>query len=277
VLGQNDIIQSSLLGASYDIDCGVDGTCKLYGRLIGVYTSQNTGGIRLTDTGSWSIGQSQFGKLTVQEGGSGYISGSNGGNYIGNRINGNMSIGISSAMFAGNLCGGTTITFVLGTSGHAFDDSNAVSSGTTITDSSNASNVVDTRQIPLTSYTPTWTGATTDPVLGNGTLVGYSTKLGRVVTVAIDLVCGATTTYGSGSYYFSLPFIPSTSVAFIGTALILDSGTIYRTGAVQTLLDGTARCQITVDSDTAAVGTTRPMTWAVGDSLKMSLTYITAA
>lgn len=277
VLGQMGIIQSSLLGSSYDIDCGVDGVAKLYGRLVGLYTSRNTGGIRLTDTGAWSISQSQFAKLTVQMGGSGYVSGSNGGTYVGNRITGDVSVGISSALFSANLLGSSTVTFESGTSGHSFDDSNAVSTTTTITDNSNASNIIDTRQIPLTSYTPSWTASTTNPVLGNGTLTGYSTKRGRVVTVALDLVCGSTTTYGSGTYYFSLPFIPSTSISFMGIALILDSGTIYRTGAVQTLLDGTARCQVTVDSDNGQVGPTRPMTWAVGDTLKLSLTYQTAS
>lgn len=275
VLGQMDIIQSSLLGSSYDIDCGVDGSVKLYGRIFGIYTSQNTGGIRLTDTGSWSVGQSQFASLTLQYGGSGFLSGSNGGSFLGNRITGDVSVGISSALFSSNLVGGNTVTFVVGTSGHSFDDSNAVSNSTTITDNSNNSNIIDTRQIPLTAYTPTWTGSVSDPTLP-ATLAGYYTKRGRVVTVALRLVCDGSTTYGSGTYYFSLPFIPSTSVKFLGTALILDASVNYRIGAVETLLDGTARCQITVDSDTGQVGSTRPMTWATGDTLAFSLTYQTS-
>lgn len=275
VLGQMDIIQSALISSSYDIDCGLDGTARLYGRILGVYTSQNTGGIRLTDIGSWSICQSQFADLKIQSGGGGYISGCNGGNYTANRITGNISAGISSALFSANLIGGATVVFEAGTSGHGFDGSNSCSVSTTITDSSNNSNVVDLRQIPLTAYTPLWTGSVSDPA--GGALTGRYTRRGRLVTATFSLVCSGGTTYGSGSYYFSLPFVPSTSIPFIGQALIFDSSTNYRTGTVQTLLDGTARCQITVDSDTAQVGTSRPMTWASGDTLNASITYMAAS
>ena len=198
-----------------------------------------------------------------------------GGSFLGNRITGDVSVGISSALFSSNLVGGSTVTFVVGTSGHSFDDSNAVSNSTTITDNSNNSNIIDTRQIPLTAYTPTWTGSVSNPTLP-ATLDGYYTKRGRVVTVALRLICDGSTTYGSGTYYFSLPFIPSTSVKFLGTALILDASVNYRIGAVETLLDGTARCQITADSDTGQVGSTRPMTWDTGDTLAFSLTYQTS-
>lgn len=56
-----------------------------------------------------------------------------------------------------------------------------------------------------TAYTPSWTAATTNPVLGNGTLVGQYMKVGRTCTVAIMLTIGSTSTFGSGFWRISLP------------------------------------------------------------------------
>ena len=55
------------------------------------------------------------------------------------------------------------------------------------------------------SYTPTWTGASTNPVIGNGTLAGYYKQVGKTVYCRIEVVMGSTTTYGSGAYSWALP------------------------------------------------------------------------
>jgi hypothetical protein len=56
-----------------------------------------------------------------------------------------------------------------------------------------------------TSYTPTWTGATTNPVINNGTLAGYYSQIGKTVFCSIEVLAGSTTTYGSGAYSWALP------------------------------------------------------------------------
>jgi hypothetical protein len=72
-----------------------------------------------------------------------------------------------------------------------------------------------------TPYTPVWT-ASTNPVLGNGTIIGRYMKFGRTVVCHINLVMGSTTTYGSGSYNFSLPFTSANAGAsLVGTAMLL--------------------------------------------------------
>ncbi|MGW7195555.1 hypothetical protein [Streptomyces chryseus] len=57
-----------------------------------------------------------------------------------------------------------------------------------------------------TSFTPTWTGVTTNPVLGNGTLVGRQLKIGRTCKVQYTLTVGSATTFGADELRFSLPF-----------------------------------------------------------------------
>lgn len=57
-----------------------------------------------------------------------------------------------------------------------------------------------------TSFSPTWTGVTTNPVLGNGTLAGRHMKVGRTCSVQYTLTVGSTTTFGADELRFSLPF-----------------------------------------------------------------------
>ncbi|MEU6098956.1 hypothetical protein [Streptomyces sp. NPDC047079] len=74
-----------------------------------------------------------------------------------------------------------------------------------------------------TPYTPTWT-ASTNPNIGNGTLTGRYMKIGRTVIVHINLTAGSTTTFGSGSYNWSLPFAAANAGAsLVGTVQILAS------------------------------------------------------
>ena len=78
-----------------------------------------------------------------------------------------------------------------------------------------------------TSYTPAWTATTTNPTLGNGTIVGRYLKIGRTCHVMLRLVIGSTTAAGSGSYRLSLP---ATAVTVSnGTPGVLNY-TYYRAG-----------------------------------------------
>lgn len=58
---------------------------------------------------------------------------------------------------------------------------------------------------PVT-YTPVWTGSTTNPVIGNGSITGSYIRYGKMCYVKIKILAGSTTTYGSGIYYVTLPF-----------------------------------------------------------------------
>ena len=272
VLGTCDIIQTANGSTSYDIYCGVVGTAKLYGRIIGIRTTQSTGGIYCLNTGSFSVTACQFGKLVIAQDVS-PPSGVNGGNFTGNRILGDTTVGISNSAFSGNTFSNVAVTFSSGTSGHSFSAANVLSSSATLTDSSNNSNIVDNRKTTPQTYTCSWTGATTDPVIGNGSLLAYYTTEGKKTTVSIRMVAGSTTTFGSGAWYFSLPTTPTANIPCIGQAQALDSGTNFRVGAVQSMTDSTARCIVTFDSDTASADSTRPFTWTTGDTLWLSLVY----
>jgi hypothetical protein len=56
------------------------------------------------------------------------------------------------------------------------------------------------------SYTPTWgVAAGTAPSLGNGSIIGEYSVIGKTMHFKLQLLIGSTTTFGTGSYTFSVP------------------------------------------------------------------------
>ena len=128
------------------------------------------------------------------------------------------------------------------------------------------------------AYTVSWTATTTNPSIGNGTLVGRYTQIGKTIMGNILLICGSTTTFGSGNWRFSLPKISASSnMPFMGHFAILDSGTCFYVGTI--LIDnGCAYFEkVRRDGDGyGAFSSTLPHVWAVNDELQIAFTYETA-
>lgn len=60
------------------------------------------------------------------------------------------------------------------------------------------------------SWTPTWSTTGTAPSVGNGTFTCSYTQIGKTVHYRMHFVMGSTTTYGTGTWLFSLPVTPKT-------------------------------------------------------------------
>lgn len=54
-------------------------------------------------------------------------------------------------------------------------------------------------------YTPTLTATTTNPTIGNGSIIGRYHQIGKTVFFDMEFVFGSTSNAGSGNYAFSLP------------------------------------------------------------------------
>lgn len=65
---------------------------------------------------------------------------------------------------------------------------------------------------PIQTWTPSWTGSTTNPTIGNGTIAGLFARWGNVVYVTVNIVPGGTTTFGTGIYMISLPVTARASI-----------------------------------------------------------------
>ncbi|MFE9432844.1 hypothetical protein [Streptomyces sp. NPDC006640] len=129
------------------------------------------------------------------------------------------------------------------------------------------------------TYTPTWTGSGSNPSLGNGTLVGKYCKLGRQVTVHINLTPGNLTTYGSGNYNFALPFTAANN----GCSWVLNAHLLGSDRWMGQLIISPAATTAapffnlsTTNSRIDFMTPTRPETFANGSQLRITGTYESA-
>jgi hypothetical protein len=130
-----------------------------------------------------------------------------------------------------------------------------------------------------TSYTPVWTGSTSNPSVGNGTLTGaYKRWDGTAKTVQfrILMAAGTSTTFGSGLWSFSLP--SGTTLVTTGAAIhghILDASASNNRYMVAGILNNTSGGQVEriAINGGAGVSGVVPVTWATGDTLILGGTY----
>lgn len=125
------------------------------------------------------------------------------------------------------------------------------------------------------SYTPTWTSTGTQPALGNGTISGAWTKIGRTVHYVISMTTGATSTYGTGVYLWSLP-TPAAGGSRPGSnCYIVDSS--VGTQFPRAVRQNSSTVVFALSEAGVFVGPTAPMTWAAGDSIVIAGTYEAAS
>jgi hypothetical protein len=127
------------------------------------------------------------------------------------------------------------------------------------------------------TYTPTWTAVTTNPVLGNGTIAGRYKLIGdKTCHVQIKLTMGSTTTFGSGNYLFSLPTGTSqeTSLLFpLGVGMVIDASPTNRYAYFVGINSSSTVVLWSPASPGASVTQAAPITFASGDSIYLSFTY----
>lgn len=120
------------------------------------------------------------------------------------------------------------------------------------------------------SYAPVWSSSGTAPVLGNGTLTGTYRKIGNMVVVNINGTFGTTTTFGTGNYFWTLPFATTVTYLVVGSCEA-KIGTTFYTGssylANTTTVGGVSSGQLGV------WGQLFPATWSSGDNFTITLTY----
>lgn len=131
-----------------------------------------------------------------------------------------------------------------------------------------------------TAYTPTWTGSTTNPVLGNGSIDAKYMRLGKLVICTIEVTMGSTTTFGSGAWFFTLPVTASSaSLNPKANAIYKDaSAAAYYYGHADDF-DGSGKATLRVSRSDAtyltmdSVSPTIPFTWATSDVIQLQYVY----
>ena len=292
ILGTNDIYQTAKSSASdWDIEIVKDaGAASLYHNIQNIYTSQATGGILMTNTGTSSVSGCQFGRLLCNSGVGG--AGASGPYLFNCRINGDVAIEqsntkMSNSSISADVTIGDNVTTL---SGVTFASSCDLQSGQTLTlnnivecdiSTSQLNNITivnnisaDTNNnisIKSQAYTPTWQGSSTNPALGNGGLTGSYSRIDSRYLLSIRLAIGSTTTFGSGEWKFGLPDSNTPAHYYSGSAVMFDNGTAWKI-AVSKISTGAAF--ITVQPDSLnSIRSTSPFTWANTDTLEITLAY----
>ena len=113
------------------------------------------------------------------------------------------------------------------------------------------------------NYTVEWT-ATTNPSIGDGSLIGRYSVVGKICFINMQLIAGSTTTFGAGEWMFGVPFAAAFGIGS-GAVKILDNGSAWH--------NLTAKFASATQIYIPSVNATYPMTWAVNDSLNLSMFY----
>jgi hypothetical protein len=122
-----------------------------------------------------------------------------------------------------------------------------------------------------TNFIPAWTSTGVQPAIGNGTLAGRYTLIGKTCIFNVGLTPGSTTNLGTGVWIFGLPFQALvSSVGMAAPALLQDVGTRTYNGVVIMFADG---LRVLIQADAGQVGPTVPFTWVSGDNLSYGATY----
>jgi hypothetical protein len=119
------------------------------------------------------------------------------------------------------------------------------------------------------TFTPTIKADSVDPALWASTF-GRIQRSGKTLRITCGATAGASTTFGTGSWYVQLPspfngFVWKAQT--IGSIRILDTGTQYFTGTASASAGGN-KIYFEV---TQTVGPTHPMTWANGDAFVVEI------
>lgn len=122
------------------------------------------------------------------------------------------------------------------------------------------------------SYTATWTGSTTNPVIGDGTITGVYMRVGKTIHYRVTVTIGSTTTLGSGGYFLSLPVAsasPNNVPIGVGSVFDTSTGALYGRVAIQ---QSTTRVHL-YDNSNGRVNPTTPIALAAGDVISATGTY----
>jgi hypothetical protein len=128
--------------------------------------------------------------------------------------------------------------------------------------------------VPWINYAPAWTSTGTQPAIGNGGIGGYYQRLGATIQFKIVVYMGSTTTYGTGSYRFSLPIAGNATVQnFMFHLVAYDSSSgLWWAGIGQ---QDQAQAFLLRSGATSLNnwGPTAPQTWASGDQFHINGAY----
>lgn len=187
-------------------------------------------------------------------------------------LGGTMTILGIDSIFEGNCMAGNLIVGA-GSQNNTIGR-NSFATGFAVRDQSgNSTNYVDTLG---EDFVPQWLASGTSPSIGNGTILGRVTRVGKRIKISVEIAFGSTTTFGTGNYTFKLPpeyDVFTVKAAEVGAAQSLKAGVAFHTGSVIVSRNSIPNFNIYSEGGSNSWGNTVPVTWANNDSIKFSCEF----
>jgi hypothetical protein len=124
------------------------------------------------------------------------------------------------------------------------------------------------------SYTPAWTSSGTAPVLGNGSLTGRY-RIGPeadLLIAEVRLVCGSSSSAGTGVWFFSLPFnVNAAGTGYAGGSWHALKPGVQEYGGVIKIESATVFRALISAGGSVGVGV--PHAWGTNDTLRAQVIY----
>jgi len=131
--------------------------------------------------------------------------------------------------------------------------------------------------VPWSDYAVTWSSSSApQPSLGNGLLRGYYTTVGKTVFVRVEFVAGTTTSFGIGTWSFSLPVDAKDSKGVQLPCSMRDSFSVnWYAGIVNGSFSGSVNSAsiISTTSPAVSVDVNNPFGWGPNDTLQFNGSY----
>lgn len=143
-----------------------------------------------------------------------------------------------------------------------------------------------TQQGAWTQYTPIWSSSGTQPSVGaGGSVVGYYSKVGRLVTVRAGIYCGASTNFGTGYYSLSLPLaavvtnVPSGQFGIAGSWVLATAGTTFYDVNAMITQNSPSVVSGIVNASGSFFSANNPVAWSAstGTQFAVTITYESAS
>ena len=124
------------------------------------------------------------------------------------------------------------------------------------------------------TWTPTWTGSTTNPAIGNGFIGGSYCRINKTVIADGYIIAGSTTTYGTGTYRISVPISPMVSTnGLVGYATIFDASAGYISYSGVASQVSTTLVEFRLGAASNIFAPTVPVTMANSDQFRFQIIY----
>jgi len=112
------------------------------------------------------------------------------------------------------------------------------------------------------------------PSIGNGTIKGLYCLSGNNIDVSIFLTMGSTTSFGSGSYRWSIPFLfyqPGNEEQPLGNIWMVRQGTGYHTLMIRQITGQRYVSGYLGSGNGGLIGAAAPASWGDGDIFNLSI------